>query len=309
MFKKFFFIIIFFLQASVSIAAINNKIILTVADVPITLYDIKQEIKLLNILNAGQLQDESIEELQKIAVESLTIKTIKEVEVKKKLVNQNVSQEIIQHEISRLKESLNIDQTQLEKILSANELELDDLKRHIFTQILWSRLIYQINVDKMKVNEDFLNKKIKEYDKTKISNEYSLSEIVVPINDSQNINDVYRNIKEKILTEGFKNVASELSISKSAETGGKLGWINVAALAKEITQVLENMKIGEISKPIKIENALIIIQVNNKRRLEEKLDLEIIKKQIINNEQNRLLNLYSKTYFNKLKAAVIIEKK
>ena len=292
-----------------AIAAISNKIILTVADIPITLYDIKQEVKLLNILNAGQLRDESIEELQKIAVESLTIKTIKEVEVKKKLVNQNVSQEIIQHEISRLKESLNIDQTQLEKILSANELELDDLKRHIFTQILWSRLIYQINVDKMKVNEDFLNKQIEEYDKTKISNEYSLSEIVVPINDSQNINDVYRNIKEKILTEGFKNVASELSVSKSASAGGKLGWINTAALAKEISQVLENMKIGEISKPIKIGSALVIIQLNNKRRLEEKIDLEIIKKQIINNEQNRLLNLYSKRYFNKLKAAVIIEKK
>jgi hypothetical protein len=47
-----------------------------VGNLPITLYDLKQEVRLLSILNPGQLENQSVEDLQSLSIESLTIKKI-----------------------------------------------------------------------------------------------------------------------------------------------------------------------------------------------------------------------------------------
>ena len=50
MFKKIFFALVFLLQSQILFADISNKIVLTVGNLPITLYDIKQEdIMLINL--------------------------------------------------------------------------------------------------------------------------------------------------------------------------------------------------------------------------------------------------------------------
>ena len=82
MFKKIFFALVFLLQSQILFADISNKIVLTVGNSPITLYDLKQEVRLLSILNPGQLENKSIENLQSLGIESLTIKKIKEQEIK-----------------------------------------------------------------------------------------------------------------------------------------------------------------------------------------------------------------------------------
>ena len=74
MFKKIFFALVFLLQSQILFSDISNKIVLTVGNSPITLYDLKQEVKLLSILNPGQLENQSVENLQSLAIESLTIK-------------------------------------------------------------------------------------------------------------------------------------------------------------------------------------------------------------------------------------------
>ena len=64
MFKKIFFALVFLLQIQILFADISNKIVLTVGNLPITLYDIKQEVKLLGILNPGELENQSIKRLK-----------------------------------------------------------------------------------------------------------------------------------------------------------------------------------------------------------------------------------------------------
>ena len=64
MFKKIFFALVFLLQSQILFADISNKIVLTVGNLPITLYDIKQEVKLLGILNPGELENQSIKRLK-----------------------------------------------------------------------------------------------------------------------------------------------------------------------------------------------------------------------------------------------------
>jgi len=308
MFKKIFFALVFLLQSQTLFADISNKIVLTVGNLPITLYDIKQEVKLLSILNPGKLENQSVEDLQSLGIESLTIKKIKEQEIKKEQLDNTENEEFVEYEISRILESLNMDKQTLERVLAKNQLEIDDLKNHILIQIKWNRLVYAIYQNKIKIDEESVNRKVEEYSMKKNSYyEYLLSEIIVPVSDSQNPNEVYQKIKGRLLSEKFENVAREISISQTRDAGGKVGWVNQKTMAEIVIKKIKDLNVGEMTSPILIPEGIMIIKLNNKREIKNEIDKDQLKRQIILNERDKMLTVYSKMHLNKLKSNAMIE--
>jgi len=308
MFKKIFFALIFLLQSQTLFADISNKIVLTVGSLPITLYDLKQEVKLLSILNPGKLENESIEDLQSLGIESLTIKKIKEQEIKKNKLDDTEDEEFIEYEISRVLKSLNMDKPALEKVFAENQLEISDLKNHISIEIKWNRLVYGMYQNKIKIDEESVNKKVEEYSMKENSyDEYFLSEIIVPVSDSQNPNDVYQKVKSRLFSEKFENVAREISISQTRDAGGEVGWVNEKTIAEIVIKKIKDLNVGEITSPILIPEGIMIIKLNNKREIKNEINKDQLKRKIILNERDKMLATYSKMYFNKLKSNAMIE--
>ena len=308
MFKKIFFALIFLLQSQTLFADISNKIVLTVGSLPITLYDLKQEVKLLSILNPGKLENESIEDLQSLGIESLTIKKIKEQEIKKNKLDNTEDEEFIEYEISRVLKSLNMDKPALERVFAENQLEISDLKNHISIEIKWNRLVYGMYQNKIKIDEKSVNKKVEEYSMKENSyDEYFLSEIIVPVSDSQNPNDVYQKVKSRLLSEKFENVAREISISQTRDAGGEVGWVNEKTIAEIVIKKIKDLNVGEITSPILIPEGIMIIKLNNKREIKNEINKDQLKRKIILNERDKMLTTYSKMYLNKLKSNTMIE--
>ena len=308
MFKKIFFALIFLLQSQTLFADISNKIVLTVGSLPITLYDLKQEVKLLSILNPGKLENESIEDLQSLGIESLTIKKIKEQEIKKNKLDDTEDEEFIEYEISRVLKSLNMDKPALERVFAENQLEISDLKNHISIEIKWNRLVYGMYQNKIKIDEESVNKKVEEYSMKENSyDEYFLSEIIVPVSDSQNPNDVYQKVKSRLFSEKFENVAREISISQTRDAGGEVGWVNEKTIAEIVIKKIKDLNVGEIASPILIPEGIMIIKLNNKRKIKNEINKDQLKRKIILNERDKMLTTYSKMYLNKLKSNTMIE--
>tara|TARA_B100000953_G_scaffold296718_1_gene290165 strand:+ start:629 stop:1567 length:939 start_codon:yes stop_codon:yes gene_type:complete len=308
MFKKIFFALIFLLQSQTLFADISNKIVLTVGSLPITLYDLKQEVKLLSILNPGQLENQSIEDLQSLSIESLTIKKIKEQEIKKNKLDNTEDEEFIEYEISRVLKSLNMDKPALERVFAENQLEISDLKNHISIEIKWNRLVYGMYQNKIKIDEKSVNKKVEEYSMKENSyDEYFLSEIIVPVSDSQNPNDVYQKVKSRLFSEKFENVAREISISQTRDAGGEVGWVNEKTIAEIVIKKIKDLNVGEITSPILIPEGIMIIKLNNKREIKNEINKDQLKRKIILNERDKMLTTYSKMYLNKLKSNTMIE--
>jgi len=308
MFKKIFFALIFLLQSQTLFADISNKIVLTVGSLPITLYDLKQEVKLLSILNPGQLENQSIEDLQSLGIESLTIKKIKEQEIKKNKLDNTEDEEFIEYEISRVLKSLNMDKPALERVFAENQLEISDLKNHISIEIKWNRLVYGMYQNKIKIDEKSVNKKVEEYSMKENSyDEYFLSEIIVPVSDSQNPNDVYQKVKSRLFSEKFENVAREISISQTRDAGGEVGWVNEKTIAEIVIKKIKDLNVGEITSPILIPEGIMIIKLNNKRKIKNEINKDQLKRKIILNERDKMLTTYSKMYLNKLKSNTMIE--
>ena len=307
MFKKIFFALVFLLQSQILFSDISNKIVLTVGNSPITLYDLKQEVKLLNILNPGQLENQSVKNLQSLAIESLTIKKIKEQEIKNNQLDNVEDDEFVEYEMARLLKSLDMDKTSLEKILTKNGLEIDDLRNHISIEIRWNRLVYGIYKNKIKIDKESVEKQLKEYSMKKSSYEYFLSEIIVPVSESQNPNEVYQKVKGRLIGEKFENIAREISISQTRDSGGEIGWVNEKNLAEIVIKKVKDLNVGETTSPILIPEGIMIIKLNNKRKIKNEIDKDQLKRNIILNERDKILKTHSKMYLNKLKSNTMIE--
>ena len=66
------------------------------------------------------------------------------------------------------------------------------------------------------------------------------------------------------------------------------------------------MKIDEITKPIKYPNGYLILKLNDKKEIKQKIDFERELKELIAFEKNKQLNQFSLLYYKKLKQNTVI---
>ena len=67
------------------------------------------------------------------------------------------------------------------------------------------------------------------------------------------------------------------------------------------------MNVGETTSPILIPEGIMIIKLNNKRKIKNEIDKDQLKRNIMLNERDKILKTYSKMYLNKLKSNTMIE--
>ena len=117
------------------------------------------------------------------------------------------------------------------------------------------------------------------------------------------------NIQEKIDQLGFETTALNYSIAASSSNKGDLGWINTKSLSKTFFNVLTQMNINDVSKPIEQQNVIIFLKLTDKRKTKaENININELKKKLTS-QKNELFNLYSKSHLSKLKNKSLIEYK
>ena len=102
-------------------------------------------------------------------------------------------------------------------------------------------------------------------------------------------------------------VAKKISISPSALDGGKIGWFSEDILSSIYKSAIQNLKNGEISKPIKGQESIIILKlINTKIVKNDKRNIEQIKDEIVKNKKIKKLELFSKSHYTKLYNSTLI---
>ena len=72
-------------------------------------------------------------------------------------------------------------------------------------------------------------------------------------------------------------------------------------ISDEINQKIQNLKINEHSKPINIASGYLILKMNDKRLIKEKIDIDDQLNKLISQETNRQLNNFSIIHYKKLR--------
>ena len=280
--------------------SIEIKIIHNIQNEIITNIDIKNEFKYLLALN-NSLKELDKEKILNISNESIIREKIKKIELLKNFeeikINESYSELLIKNIYSRLNlKSIN----EFKIYLKNYDLKISDIKTKITIDALWNELIIKKYNSKITINESEIRKKILKSSKIQ-SKEYQLSEIIFEIVNKEEIEKKYNEIVKSIDEIGFENSAATYSFSDTSKIGGDIGWINESSLNNDIKKSIQNLQIGDLTKPIILSNGILLLKLINIRNLEATIDIENELKKAINYEHNRQLNQYSKIYFNKIK--------
>ena len=298
-------LIILFFFFKVDSIGIENKIIYKINNEILTTIDLKNEINYLLALNPNlkQLNNKEITEISK---KSLVREKIKNIEISNHFIKAELPKKILENLIKNIYTKIGInDLNDFKKYLILKNVEYENVLNKIQTEALWNELILSKFSKKVKINEDNLKKKIIS---TKSLNKksYLMSEIVFNISKNDELEKKYNEIVEEIDANGFDNAALKHSISETANIGGRLDWIDENSLNINIIKKLNLLKINEFTKPIQIPSGFIILKINDIKKTKSNKNLEIELKKLIFQSTNRQLNQFSKIYFNRIKADIII---
>ena len=147
-----FFVIIFFLfQNKIVFSQIENSVIISVGDYPITRLDLLKEIKLIAILSNTEINQNNREQIKGLAVKSLIKRNIKENEIKRRnIFKYNKKQ--LEALISSTSQKIGLDKNGLKMILENNNLSYEELIKRFETDLKWNYMIFQIYKNKISLN-------------------------------------------------------------------------------------------------------------------------------------------------------------
>ena len=309
--KNFFNIlltIIFLNIKTGSIASTNSKIVASVENQIISSYELKNKIKTILFLSNQNLNQENINLTKRPALEKLIDYKLKENQIKKFNIQSNYNNQINNY-LNNLSLKYKTDINGVKKIFKNNSLDFELHLNEIETEFKWQKLIYnrfknKVFIDKNEVDND-LNNFIKTQNNFK---EYKLAEIEIPLKNNSEDKKTILEVNNQIQKIGFKETAIKYSISTSSLVGGDIGWISSKSLSNEILSIVDQMKVGSVSKPIVQTNTLTLIKLLDKRTKNvDKIDLKELRQKIINNKKNELLKLYSNNYLSKIRNNSLIE--
>ncbi|NQT65320.1 MAG: peptidylprolyl isomerase [FCB group bacterium] len=166
--------------------------------------------------------------------------------------------------------------------------EMARMKEVILTQVNVNTTMKGIGIVETEI-EQFFNKNRSKYD---LPDSTNTSHILV---DRENlINEIHAKLMKNEIE--FTDAAKEHSKCPSSQKGGELGMYPRGQMVPEYEAVAFNMKVGEVSKPVKTQFGYHIIKLNAKEDAME-AKFEDVKTQVANELRSKKQN---EAYSNKL---------
>tara|TARA_B100001564_G_C20525263_1_gene617066 strand:- start:4 stop:930 length:927 start_codon:yes stop_codon:yes gene_type:complete len=302
---KYFFLTslifsIFFLNIVKS--DLNNKIIAKIGNDIITNFDLINEVNTILALSNRKAEKEKIVVYQQMAYSNLRQITIKEQAIESYEID-NFNEKDLVNYISTLEKNLGIQEYSLRDHFKKFGANYDLFIKNTQINLKWNTLIFLLYQKELDVDESLIKSDIdQEIKNNKEIIEYNLSEIVMVDTDT------LVNVKKSIIDKGFEKSAILLSKSVTSAKGGVIGWVSSSSISPNYLSEIKKLKINEVSAPIKNNNNIVFLKLNDKRILSKKnIDLDRIKKNIINKKKQEKLNIFSNSHYLDLEKKTYIE--
>jgi|TARA_B100002003_G_scaffold45602_1_gene40992 peptidyl-prolyl cis-trans isomerase SurA len=297
----------FYFNLITAVIGTEVYIVLKIEDEIVTNLDVIKEKNYLIALN-NSLSQINQNQLEILAKNSIIKEKIKKKELIKYYDLEKASS-ILETLIIDLSKKLNFrNQEELNKYLLNFNLDIDEIKEKLKIETLWNQLIYDRFINQVSIDESKLRDNLKteiEYNSNQLY-EYNLSEILYELNANETPEQKYNLIIANIEESGFKNASNFYSISESSKFGGEIGWINKTQLSKSILKEIEKIEVGKLTQAIQVGSNFMILKINDKRKINKKINFDEELKKLIIFEKNKQLNQLSLIYFNKIKQNIFI---
>ncbi|MFC7688238.1 peptidylprolyl isomerase [Ureibacillus sp. GCM10028918] len=204
-------------------------------------------------------KDQFYEEIKSLAGKAL----LEQVVVEQVLENNyKVTDEEIDEQFSSVKEQYG---ESFDAVLAQNGLTEEAFKDNVRFQLLQEKATKDVEVTDKEIEEYYNQAK------------YELNARHILVADEETAFTVV----EKLKAGGdFAALAKEYSSDGSASNGGELGWFTVGSMVDEFNDAAYALELNQVSEPVKSEFGYHIIEVTDKREVEDYGTLEEKKEEI-----------------------------
>ena len=286
--------------------ALENKILFKIDNEIITTLDIYEEIKFLKTFNP-EINSLDEKELFEISKNSILKNTIKKIELNNFVEELKVDDKFLSKLIVSKYSKIGIDSLEkFEIILKDKNLDVKLIKEKFSIELIWNDYIYKKFYNKVVVDRKKIEKEILNNPKQENQRELLLSEISFSVTNKIDFKNKYEKILSDLEIIGFQKTAIKYSNSDTASNGGLIGWVKEDNLNLTIKKIISNLKIGQISKPIRTTSGFIILKIEDEKEYSANLNINEKVEEIVKFQTNNQLSQFSNMYFNKIKKDLII---
>lgn len=245
-------------------AVVNDEIIST--------YDLAQRMRLLIATTGVQPTEQNLPQIQQEALialvdEALQMQELRRVEVEQKF-SIVASDEDVDEELAELAQGNDMTLEQFSGMLRAQGV-LGSFREQLRAQTSWQRWVQGRFGSRLRIGGDQVQAVLEQQQAQASRTQFQMSEVFI---DSVRVGgmDVALRGAEQLVSQmqqgaAFQAVARQFSAAPTAATGGDAGWVGPGEVPIEVEQALEQMRPGQLSRPIPVSDGVYIVYLRDKR--------------------------------------------
>lgn len=246
----------------------ENGIVALVNDHPISEYDLRQRMALVMSTSNIPHTPEMEKRVREQVLEQLETEMLQRDEALKNDIT--VSSVEVDKNIQAILTDNHMTMDQLKEVLARGHVAVATLRAQISAQLLWQKAVQEHYAGRINISPEMVDAELARIAEGANRTHFIVSEIFLPVDNPEQDEKVLKDAQglESQLQSGanFGAVARQFSQNPSAAAGGDIGQVYDGQLAPELNKVLEGMKTGDISPPIRSTGGYYILAL--RQRLE-----------------------------------------
>jgi len=196
-------------------------------------------------------------------------------------LTQQISDQYVNASIQRVADQNGVRFEDMPALLAEDDIDYAEFRENLREELTLNELKGIEVLRNIRVSEREIEQCIIDLETNVVVNsDWQLSHILLTIPESataeivtaiqQSADDIYRRLQDQA---DFRELAARYSEGSTALEGGSLGWLNGQQIPSIFTDVLQDMKAGEISEPFRTSNSLHIVRVDDLRSAVERSEI------------------------------------
>jgi peptidyl-prolyl cis-trans isomerase SurA len=159
---------------------------------------------------------------------------------------------------------------QLKEFIKRNQLQESTIDDQMETTVLWNKMVSAKSARNVSISDEEVNEIFEKLKNNKGKLEDLASEIFLPINQPTQEQEVTK-LAERLVQQlrkgaSFPAIAQNFSQSSSVSSGGDLGWTMRGEHSAELNQIIQTLKPGQLSEPMRTLDGIYIVLLRATRQ-------------------------------------------
>ena len=246
----------------------SDGLLATVNDSVITGFDLRQRMLLLIAMTQVQPTAENIPAIQQQALNLLVDERLQAQELTK-YKDLVITDTEVDQELAAMAQEVGAAPATYVQFLSQGGIRPATLREQIRTQMGWSQLVGGRFQSRARVSKSAVDSALRQASEAASKKQYLIGEIYIEASrvggQQAALNGATQLVQQMVQGAPFQAVAQQFSAAPSATRGGDAGWVVEGSVQPALQQALEQLEVGQLSRPIPVDGGVYIVYMRDKR--------------------------------------------